>query len=516
MLRTGQTRWLALCLGRYLLHRQEKQCRALEAINSMYRWYQRSHVCYAFLSDVGNGSSFYASAWFTRGWTLQELLAPRNVRFYDSSWAYLGTRGELHTELNWATKISPSIFQNRMSVFDFSIAERMSWAAHRKTTRVEDRAYSLMGLFDVNMPLLYGEGAKAFIRLQEEIIRRSSDHSIFAWSLPIPCENTHFGLLAHSPEAFSDAADTRSQARSRVQSPYTATNQGLSITLLLTPWTADTYVALLECFKVYDSGNIGLGIFLRRLRQDDQYARVSYSNCSTILIDNRFLRKVQPIRKVTVYVKQNHHLTRGFVIVSNSSTLGINYLDTPRPRIYGYCIIFPGLGGIMRRIQRSLVEVPAGNDWDPNTSTMVMKEGGSGIVGVLNLEAFDIDLRMIKLGFDFDYNPVVAVIEKTVSQSLAFDSFYHMSNHAELVVVSLSPPNPPLEGNDGTWVMQGDRVDGLEVELLTNSRIHKGNRNLATAGIRIQRAIFNDMIVWNLDIFNMMMPYSTAQLLEQK
>ncbi|KAI0506175.1 HET-domain-containing protein [Xylaria bambusicola] len=488
-----------------------------EAINSMYRWYQRSDVCYAFLSDVETLSSFHQSLWFTRGWTLQELLAPRRVRFYNSSWKCLGEKQGLHAYISEATKINQSILQNSMSVFDCSIAERMSWAAHRKTTRIEDRAYSLLGLFDVNMPLLYGEGEKAFIRLQEEIIRHSSDHSIFAWSLPTPPENRHFGLLAHSPEAFSEAIGIRSQVHSRMQSPYTATNQGLSVTLKLTPWTADTYVAFLQCFRMCDSINIGLGIFLRRLRQDDQYARVSYHDCSTILINNHLHREAQLTRNVTVYVKQNHHLTKGFGMITDSSAIGLlNYLDTPRPRIYGYRIIIPELRDIMKRVPQSFVEVPAGNDWDPNTSIMTMKEGGFGTVGILNLEMFDIDLRMIKLGFDFDHNPVVAIIEKTPSQSLAFESFCPMYSPAKPAsVYSHNPSNSFLEGNDGIWAMQGDRVDGLHVKLLTSSRIRKENQEHDALWIRIQRATFNNMIVWELDIYDLIVPHTTTQILEQ-
>lgn len=160
-----------------------------EAINSMFRWYRRSGVCYAFLSDVddhGEGleSMLSRSRWFTRGWTLQELIAPETVEFYSKNWrriaissraAQPNDRSEEEQDfqriISDITGIDEELLNGHLSLDDFSVANRMRWAAKRQTTRVEDRAYCLMGLFNVNMPLLYGEGERAFIRLQEEILR---------------------------------------------------------------------------------------------------------------------------------------------------------------------------------------------------------------------------------------------------------------------------------------------------------------------------------------------------------
>ncbi|KAI5997228.1 heterokaryon incompatibility protein-domain-containing protein [Pisolithus orientalis] len=159
-----------------------------EAINSMYRWYQNSQVCYAYLSDVDeptfptkpNYSKFSNSngwpEWFIRGWTLQELIAPREVKFLNGVWAPIGNKGDLADTLQEVTRIPLKVLTNGLTSVRPSIAQVMSWAADRKTTRVEDRAYSLLGLFGVNMPMLYGEREKAFQRLQLEIIRQSSDH----------------------------------------------------------------------------------------------------------------------------------------------------------------------------------------------------------------------------------------------------------------------------------------------------------------------------------------------------
>ena len=165
-----------------------------EAINSMYRWYENSRVCYAYLYDV-SGSSFPTEPnttaypkfggwpeWFSRGWTLQEMIAPRIVRFFNTSWQPIGDKQALAPTLLQITRIPEHILTGGLQSGNRPcVAQIVSWAANRTTTRVEDRAYSLMGLLDVNMPMLYGEGKKAFHRLQLEIIRVSNDQSIFAW-----------------------------------------------------------------------------------------------------------------------------------------------------------------------------------------------------------------------------------------------------------------------------------------------------------------------------------------------
>ncbi|KIK22877.1 hypothetical protein PISMIDRAFT_101532, partial [Pisolithus microcarpus 441] len=164
-----------------------------EAINSMYRWYRNAQVCYAYLNDVDkpffpiekNDSKFDKSngwpEWFVRGWTLQELIAPKQVEFFNEHWMPIGDKWPLAPVLEEITGIPREVLTSGLAAKRLSVAQIMSWAADRKTTRVEDRAYSLMGLFGVNMPMLYGEGKKAFQRLQLEIIRVSGDQSILAW-----------------------------------------------------------------------------------------------------------------------------------------------------------------------------------------------------------------------------------------------------------------------------------------------------------------------------------------------
>lgn len=148
-----------------------------EAINSMFRWYYEAAKCYVFLSDVRINipyqdtlkQPFHKSKWFTRGWTLQELLAPREVVFFDCEGDELGDKVTLVQIIHKATGISVQALKGK-PLSQFSVEERMSWAVHRETKREEDAAYCLLGLFDIHMPLIYGEGRKkALFRLRKKI-----------------------------------------------------------------------------------------------------------------------------------------------------------------------------------------------------------------------------------------------------------------------------------------------------------------------------------------------------------
>jgi hypothetical protein len=133
----------------------------------MFNWYKDAAMCYAYLNDVTSDamSTFAKSRWLTRGWTLQELLAPKDVQFYSKDWKYIGSKTSRGEAISFATGIPSQILADVDNIWSTSIACRMSWAANRNTTRVEDAAYCLLGIFGVNMPLLYGEGEKAFLRL---------------------------------------------------------------------------------------------------------------------------------------------------------------------------------------------------------------------------------------------------------------------------------------------------------------------------------------------------------------
>ncbi|GAW13229.1 hypothetical protein ANO14919_026090 [Xylariales sp. No.14919] len=183
-----------------------------ESINSMFKWYANAAICYVFLFDfVAGERELRACRWWTRGWTLQELLAPGILAFYDAGWTAVGTKQSLTREISDITGIGQEILLRPSQIFLCSVSQRMSWAAFRETTRIEDKAYCLLGIFGIHMPLLYGEGLMAFRRLQEEIIKRSADLTIFFWGVT-PSDDgkpQYLSLFAESPDAFSSDAPSK-------------------------------------------------------------------------------------------------------------------------------------------------------------------------------------------------------------------------------------------------------------------------------------------------------------------
>lgn len=238
-----------------------------ESINSMYRWYKDADLCLVHLRDhdsTSRSSDAMKDIWFTRGWTLQELVAPKVVRFFDCQWISIGDRRSLQDKISTRTGIDRDTLLGG-NVAAKSIAHRMSWFRDRTTFRPEDSAYCLIGFFGVNMPLLYGEGLeKAFRRLQEEIMKLSDDHSLFAWHIPDRSdeESRVFGLLAPSPNCFGLTGNYHFKPNPSNVSPFTMTNKGLSIALNImeVPNEPGTYIASLDCPIGADSF---LGIFLK-------------------------------------------------------------------------------------------------------------------------------------------------------------------------------------------------------------------------------------------------------------
>lgn len=281
-----------------------------EAINSMYSYYQEAAICYAYLADLNSATTdeqqwtadFEKSEWFTRGWTLQELIAPRKIRFFSGNWTPMGYIGKpkepgnnLITNVTRASGIDKGYLLNTASrslrMGGVSIALKMSWASSRTTTRAEDMTYCLLGLFNVNMPLLYGEGAeKAFLRLQEEIMKRNDDYSLFMWSwsgrerdyhqglspyqrrllanVEHPMSRTiGRGLLAPSPSWFlhSHVYKYRTPERA-IAHPRTLTHRGMRIVLPLLYWVDDIYFAILDDIESLNTHTPI--IILKRLARD--------------------------------------------------------------------------------------------------------------------------------------------------------------------------------------------------------------------------------------------------------
>ena len=304
-----------------------------EAINSMYDWYKAARRCYAYLNDcsipskpewevivrdsaarlnkyfrwdrlsfrlrpplidpvkcicMGHREEYKQEQrdsmydllkhcrWFTRGWTLQELIAPKQVIFHDRHWQMVAKRRDILLTLEEITGIhkealEPSFFGSDDSLSRFSIAQRMYWASSRHTTREEDAAYCLLGIFQINMPLLYGEGERAFKRLQEEIMKATPDQSIFAWEHPDNRFWIDSSLLAESTFYFQGARNIRyagwDENLPLPGSEFRMTHQGLEIELWIDEYRLqhnyNTQVAALDCVLEQPDGHSSrVGLFL--------------------------------------------------------------------------------------------------------------------------------------------------------------------------------------------------------------------------------------------------------------
>lgn len=273
------------------------------AINSMFKWYKHSAVCFAWLVDMPSEASdlnatepedtapglpsstpllqsLSICAWFKRGWTLQELIAPKTVLFYDSEWNLLGSKADLVKEISIITRIDTDVLLRKTKPRELPVACRMSWAADRHTTRTEDMAYCLLGIFDINMALLYGEGGRAFIRLQEEICRQSTDLSLFAWraeSSDGPWQR-YRGIFAHSPFEFRDCNEfiALPKLKLRYEGEFAVTNRGLRLDGMPLYTGVDSGILMaLDCMDEQTSSSANSQTAISLTKTMDGYVRSS-------------------------------------------------------------------------------------------------------------------------------------------------------------------------------------------------------------------------------------------------
>ncbi|KAK5739653.1 hypothetical protein LTR17_005137 [Elasticomyces elasticus] len=250
----------------------ERSCHLARLDKLSYVWVDNAE-----LSNLSQ--TFERSVWFLRGWCLQELIAPKEVKFFDKDWNSIGWRTTMVPWLSRITKIDVAVLNHRKALTSVSVAKRMSWAAYRKTSRVEDIAYCLLGIFDVSIPMLYGEGSKAFARLQEEIIRTSNDHSIFAWGFTDDFVGNPSQLLADSPADFVGCHNLVTWGR---PGQYDLTNRGLRIELevIQSDWSLQNpmssvhdpheYFGILHCRYEDELGGT-LGLRMQRNHELNEY-----------------------------------------------------------------------------------------------------------------------------------------------------------------------------------------------------------------------------------------------------
>ncbi|ETS75102.1 hypothetical protein PFICI_13586 [Pestalotiopsis fici W106-1] len=215
-----------------------------EAINSMFNWYERSKQCYVYLCDLSittdKVENIEGCKWFKRAWTLQELISPIEIKFYNRNWDLCFSKSSALTQLSTITDVDARALNHSKPLNTFSVAQKMSWASSREATRIEDIAYCLLGIFNINMPLLYGEEEKAFLRLQEEIIKTCPDPSIFAWKLPsaeVTTDNASdllHGVLAPSPEYFSECGGMDRLPQQQLPQ-FSMTNHGIKLRAQFAP-----------------------------------------------------------------------------------------------------------------------------------------------------------------------------------------------------------------------------------------------------------------------------------------
>ncbi|KAK4209716.1 hypothetical protein QBC37DRAFT_449800 [Rhypophila decipiens] len=316
-----------------------------EAINSMFSWYRNSAICFIHLAaltdeqpvrnpDIDDLAKY---RWFYRAWTIQELVAPAKATFVDREWQFMGTKKTLIDRLRDITGIDIAVLQDVNKLPSIPVTRRLSWAARRKATRQEDLAYCLLGLFDVHMPLIYGEGNKAFVRLQEAIAQSTNDLSIFARQqvpstslLPI---NTYRGIFASSPSEFQHCNEIFvPHERSHQDVSFTLTNTGLRFDSAMfmavdlddtASSTSPDLLMGLNCFeKSVRTSNAfkWVAIRLRRI-SGEHYVRVLASE--PVYTNSRISRQNYTHRE-TVYVIPSLS-GRDAAVMHTNTTVGIFY-----------------------------------------------------------------------------------------------------------------------------------------------------------------------------------------------
>lgn len=312
------------------------------AINSMFRWYQKSAVCYVYLADVPRNvnladpnSAFVKSRWFTRGWTLQELIAPKSVVFFAADWHYLSTKAALKHIIADVTGVDLRVLETG-DASTASVSTKLSWVKSRKTTLAEDRAYCLLGIFDIFMPLMYGEKEAAFRRMLDEIASRENDQTIFSWAGDgRPC-----GMIAPSPAHFVPSRDASTVIKTVRNPAFSITNRGVRITapLIALP-LRNMYAMVLNSLPAAGSPgseNYFLVHFIYRLYDDhNDYIRV---HSDELAYFPAHLKQTQPSLLKNTEVFVDKPLRPGFAMNNTVTFCLKNYPSVsarPGPTVLG-------------------------------------------------------------------------------------------------------------------------------------------------------------------------------------
>jgi len=365
-----------------------------EAINAMYKWYQQADICIAYLFDHTHKVNHISdSSWFERCWTLQELIAPRELNFYDSRWNYIGSKRTQCREIAIITGIPERILKGG-DPKQCSVAQRMSWAANRKATRIEDEAYSLLGIFNLSMPTLYGTGSQAFQSLQEKLLQKH-DQSILAWDRsPKGGSREYRGLLAESPADFASCSNTRS-----TESPIGSimlVGDGVELDVDTIPYTMGVYLCALDCTS--SSSDRRDAILLQQLDAPQHYARILTEPNSIISISKTRLEHSPTSKRRKLYV---HHDLRHppMKLVHGIRVRKINLLERYQSSHEKIRILSRLDGRVSVGDACSMVQFPY-DEWGTTGVIYFPREQR-------NFRYWSV--RWIKLGFDADFCPMVRV-----------------------------------------------------------------------------------------------------------
>ena len=405
-----------------------------EAINSMYGWYVGSRICIAYLEDVPE-RQLLCSSWFDRGWTLQELIGPKTMIFCDHDWHIIGTKNELMAELSSKTKIPESVLSHATKPSACSVAQRMSWAAERITTRVEDRAYSLMGLFDVYMPMIYGEREKAFLRLQQHIIQKCKDESIFAWCTESPGNlKTYSGLFAPSPSAYVRCSEI---IQTQGSGGFSEVNGELLIWSKVARHSMKTYSALLNCTR-RDKPDDNVSILITPTSDETIYVRVrDVGDGSHTLIPSsdqaRFIK-----RQIRVLVDPT---------------------EPPRTIFYGFWLRTLQPPGYAQH-----QTVVLSNSRAPGTNLIHQHECSQGLAGLVHMRSKSATecsawshVHWIEFGFDDEFNPVLCLARAKHAGWLEVDFEAVLAQgpesdlHRKIMRFERKLPEGPLPSENNKW-----------------------------------------------------------------
>lgn len=514
-----------------------------ESINSMYHWYERAAVCYAYLRDTEKNklsTTFKQDSWFTRGWTLQELIAPKHIRFFDRSWRYIGSKRSLCNDIRRITRIPEGVLAGKTHCRDYSVAQRMSWASGRETARVEDEAYCLLGIFGINIPMLYGERQGAFLRLQEAIMSSSTDQSIFAWESPTMLDETGIpvmpSMLATSALYFKNSRHIKASKDPRSVRPFSITNVGLLLTCELRPWTVNTYMATLGATCRGSS----VCIFLRQLvPESDLYVRVQMNGCQLWIghLDEFLLEKELRVRRNPPHnviedreAVRLDHVEMVTVLHSQSSSAQFGPLQE---WIYGFHLSgelfqhgsnghcemsFPLQDGFAGKLETGMLRACATFDrnhsWNPSTNVLSIPVGTPypymPEVEFKNSQGVRVRL---KLGFDHFFNPTVFISTMSGDSVFLYDdpeSIWQGTLDVRKTVQSKAGvpsettgvqwhiqdgcATEPNASHPDIWLLKGDKVTGLDIEV----RPEEFDTNEEWTTIVLRVVEFEGQLVWDL------------------